>query len=225
MKKECFNLMFNKLEIIQFGSSKAKQLNEAATPVALENGKLQQPTLIQAIVDDMLHTHYNTAHCAALAATQLDIKAHHDIKEIPAITVIDFTAEKNQPMVLINPKILERHGEGELPKEYYNEGCMSVAGGKFHITVPRSARCQKIKVEAYVIEKKSGDERKFSELTEGNIVDVTAGQWREFEVEGFMSKCVNHEIEHLEGMLFIEHGGPVKRKQNLAKLKKHKKGG
>ena len=47
----------------------------------------------QKIIDDMFETHYASSNCAALAATQLDIKLP------PHITVIDFSEKKRSTTV------------------------------------------------------------------------------------------------------------------------------
>src|SRR4051812_7257503 len=72
---------------------------------------------IESIIADMFETHYAAENCAALAATQLNIA------KPPHITVIDFSAEKNQPLCLINAEIIARQGE-----TYEEEGCMSFRG-------------------------------------------------------------------------------------------------
>lgn len=142
---------------------------------------------IREIIDNMFETHYNTENCAALAATQLDIP------DAPAITVIDFSDEKNQPLCLINPEIIEREGEDtEL------EGCMSVFPSFFHDKVTRAT---KIKVRAL-----DRDGKSF-----------------EFGAEGFMAKCIQHEIDHLQGRVFLDHLSPLKRKLADKKLDKIKR--
>ena len=41
-----------------------------------------------------------------------------------------------------------------------------------------------------------------------------------FEVDGLLSRCLQHEIDHLDGILFIDRVSPLKRKMLLAKWKK-----
>jgi len=132
---------------------------------------------LQKIIDDMFETHYNTENCAALAATQLDFK------NPKAITVIDFSPNKDQPLCLVNPEIVWK--SEELLDEA--EGCMSVPGGIYE-TVGRSL---KIKVKA---------QDRF-------------GKPFEMDVEGFMSKCIQHEVDHLHGKIFIDHLSKLKRQR------------
>ena len=41
---------------------------------------------------------------------------------------------------------------------------------------------------------------------------------RELEASGIVSACIQHEIDHLNGILFIDHLSPLKRKLALAKV-------
>jgi len=42
----------------------------------------------------------------------------------------------------------------------------------------------------------------------------------EFEAEGLLARCVSHEIDHLNGVLFIDHLSPLKRNLIRNKIKK-----
>ena len=46
---------------------------------------------------------------------------------------------------------------------------------------------------------------------------------REIEVEGLLATCIQHEIDHLEGILFVDHISALKRGMILRKLQKAKK--
>ena len=50
---------------------------------------------------------------------------------------------------------------------------------------------------------------KYGEVTRPYVVRVKAqdrdGQWFEVEDEGITARCFCHEIEHLDGHLFVEH--------------------
>jgi peptide deformylase len=114
-----------------------------------------------------------------------------DIIDPPRITVIDFSPERNQPLCLINPVITFK--TGEMIEE---EGCMSVGIG--------SSIYEKVK-RAENIHVKALDE-------EGNIL--------EFDAEGFMAKCLQHEIDHLNGILYIDHLSRLKKNRLEKKLQK-----
>jgi peptide deformylase len=47
---------------------------------------------------------------------------------------------------------------------------------------------------------------------------------REMEAEGLLSTCVQHEIDHLDGVLFVDHISSLKRGMILRKLAKAKRG-
>ena len=49
------------------------------------------------------------------------------------------------------------------------------------------------------------------------------GKVREEEMEGLMATCIQHEMDHLEGILFIDHLSRLKRNMALKKLEKLRK--
>jgi len=142
----------------------------------------------QRIIDDMFETHYAQTSCAALAATQLNIP------NAPYITVIDFSEQKNQPLCLVNARVIKASGE-----ENSEEGCMSVGPGA---TV-------------------------FAKVSRPNMIRVQAqdrhGKPLEFDADGFMAKCIQHELDHLEGKLFIDYLSHLKRKRLEKILEKQKR--
>lgn len=48
---------------------------------------------------------------------------------------------------------------------------------------------------------------------------------REIEADGLLATCVQHEIDHLDGTLFVDHISSLKRNMILRKLQKSKKQG
>ena len=48
------------------------------------------------------------------------------------------------------------------------------------------------------------------------------GEVKEFEAEGLVSRILQHEVDHLDGILFFDRVGPLKRKMLLAKWQKVK---
>jgi len=81
--------------------------------------------------------------------------------------------------------------ESELSE--YDEGCLSVPG--FYETISRP---KKIKVEAQ------------------NCV----GEKFSIEAEGILSVCIQHEIDHLDGKLFVDYLSSLKRNRIRDKLQK-----
>ena len=49
------------------------------------------------------------------------------------------------------------------------------------------------------------------------------GQVREFEAEGLMAVCVQHELDHLMGKVFVEYLSPLKRNRIKTKMLKAQK--
>ncbi len=79
----------------------------------------------------------------------------------------------------------------------YDEGCLSVPG--FYETVSRPRR---IKITA---------------------LDRN-GETFEIEAEGILATCIQHEIDHLDGKLFVDYISTLKRQRIRSKLEKeHKK--
>ena len=52
--------------------------------------------------------------------------------------------------------------------------------------------------------------------------DLT-GARQELETEGLLSTCIQHEVDHLDGVLFVDHLTPLKRNMILRKLSKELK--
>lgn len=48
----------------------------------------------------------------------------------------------------------------------------------------------------------------------------TAGEWFELKADGLLAICLQHELDHLQGKLFIDHLSPLKRDRIKKKLEK-----
>jgi len=134
---------------------------------------------IKKLVDDMLETMYESKG-VGLAATQVDVHQR--------VIVIDVSEEKDDPLFLINPEILEKDGIKES-----EEGCLSVPG--FYEKVNRA---EHIRVKALNRE----------------------GQSFEFEARDLLAVCVQHEMDHLNGKLFVDYISSLKRQRIKKKLEK-----
>lgn len=140
---------------------------------------------IKTLIDDMIETMYE-AKGVGLAATQIDVHQR--------VIVIDVSEEKDAPLCLINPEIIEKEGVEES-----EEGCLSVPG--FFENVKRADH---VKIRAQ--DKK------------GESFELEAGE--------LLSVCIQHEMDHLEGKLFVDYLSPLKRRRIKAKLDKiHKQQG
>ncbi|HYE48258.1 MAG TPA: peptide deformylase [Azospirillaceae bacterium] len=52
-----------------------------------------------------------------------------------------------------------------------------------------------------------------------------AGEVREMDADGLLSTCIQHEIDHLNGVLFIDHLSALKRNMIIRKMTKLKRTG
>lgn len=161
------------LNILHFPDPK---LRTVARPVTEFDDKLKK------LVSDMFETMYE-APGIGLAATQVDQHIR--------LLVMDVSEERNEPLCLINPKILQADGEQDS-----DEGCLSVPG--FYELVTRA---EHIRIRANDVE--------------GKII--------EFESEAIEAVCIQHEMDHLEGKLFVDYLSALKRNRIRKKLLKQKK--
>jgi peptide deformylase len=149
------------------------RLRTRAKPVAKVDAR------IRALVADMLETMY-AAPGVGLAATQVDVHER--------LLVLDISEEKNTPLALINPEVMERD-----LSEVGEEGCLSVPG-----FVEAVERARRIKVKAIGLD----------------------GKPVEFIAEGLQAVCIQHEIDHLDGKLFVDYLSELKRERLKKKLTK-----
>lgn len=131
------------------------------------------------LLDDMLQTMYE-APGIGLAAPQVNVAKR--------VIVIDISKERNQPLYLVNPEIIERRGESRM-----EEGCLSVP----YIYEPVE-RAEWIRLRALGRD----------------------GFAFEMEAEGLLAVCIQHEIDHLEGKLFVDYLSEIKRSRIRKKLEK-----
>ena len=137
---------------------------------------------VQKLVDDMLETMY-AAPGIGLAATQVDVHLQ--------VIVMDISESADQPLVLINPKIIEQDGE-----QIYDEGCLSVP--EYYAPVKRA---ETIKVSALD--------------REGEIIEIDA--------EGLLAVCIQHEMDHLKGRVFVDYLSRLKQDRVRKKLLKRQR--
>ena len=106
------------------------------------------------------------------------------------LIVIDIAAKNEAPQLITVINPVIIHAEGETFEE---EGCLSVPD--FSANVKRHER---VTVKGITLE----------------------GQERIWHADGLLSIAFQHEIDHLDGILFIDHLSPLKRQLYLKKLKK-----
>ena len=163
----------SKLSILEFPDPR---LRTRAEPVQHFDDELKQ------FVVDMFETMY-AANGVGLAATQVNVHRQ--------VLVADMSEDRNEPLALINPEILEKDGA-----QVYQEGCLSFPGIYADVT-----RALKVKVRA-----RDAD-----------------GQEIQVEVEGPLAVCIQHEMDHLAGKVFVDYLSPLKRNLLLKRLEKQRK--
>lgn len=161
---------------------------------------------IRALLDDMAETMYH-APGIGLAAPQVGVQQR--------VIVIDVGGREGEPLeddeesggeeaveVAAPPtgespatllKLINpeiTHAEGSVSSE---EGCLSIPGIRESIK-----RAERVVVEA------------LDEVGEKRVIDA----------QGLLAICLQHEIDHLNGVLFIDHLSRIKRQLLKSKLKK-----
>ena len=161
------------LEILEFPDPR---LRKQAQPVVAFDAGLKR------LVADMFETMYQ-APGIGLAATQVDVHRQ--------LVVMDVSEHKDQPLVLINPRILSKDGA-----QVYQEGCLSVPGIFADVE-----RALSIKVAAQDVD----------------------GKAFELEADGLLAVCIQHELDHLQGKVFVDYLSPLKREMVRKRLDKHRR--
>ncbi|MES9899304.1 MAG: peptide deformylase [Sedimenticola sp.] len=158
------------LDILNFPDTR---LRNRAKPVEQVDDSLQR------LIDDMFETMYQ-APGIGLASTQ--------VNDLRRVVVIDISEEHDQPLCLINPKILETSGEEET-----DEGCLSVPD-----VYEKVVRAERVRVRALNRD----------------------GESFELDADGLLAVCIQHELDHLDGKLFIDYLSGMKRQRIRKKLEK-----
>ena len=135
--------------------------------------------------DDMLATMYD-APGIGLAAPQVGV--------LRRLIVMDPARDEapKDPLIMINPVILDRSGEMRV----HEEGCLSIPDFMAEVERPAQTRIGYIDVE---------------------------GRKQEATLEGIWSTLVQHEIDHLNGVLFIDYLSRLKRDMVVKKFTKQKR--
>jgi peptide deformylase len=140
---------------------------------------------LRRLMDDMLATMYD-APGVGLAAPQIGI--------LRRLIVMDAAKDEDEktPIVMVNPRILERSEE----MRTHEEGCLSIPEVTAEVERPAVTRVAYLDRE---------------------------GKPQEAALEGIWSTIVQHEIDHLNGVLFIDYLSRLKRDMIVKKFTKQKR--
>lgn len=181
------------LPILRFPDAR---LREISKPV-----KTVTPALVK-LSEDMLETMYH-ANGIGLAAPQVGELVRLvviDIRRVKEADEVEIDYDKDAEMTELEKKIqfplvlFDPEILSSEGKTTYEEGCLSVPG--FNETVKRAKL-----VEVRAINAKNEPIK--------------------FKVDGLLSICIQHELDHLEGKLFIDRISTLKSDMIKSKIKKH----
>ncbi len=161
-------------EVLKFPD---KRLREISTPIEKITDEIRE------LASDMLDVIYDEPGIG-LAAPQLG--------ETIRLIVVDteWTADDTErnPLILVNPEIVERSGE-----LVWTEGCLSVPDFEADVERASSVRLRASNLE---------------------------GEDLEFAASELQAVCFQHEIDHLDGILFIDRISRLKRNLYTQRRKK-----
>lgn len=175
-------------------------------PILRQKGKLvtKFDDELKKLADDMIETMYHI-DAAGLAAQQVDqalqltvIDISYSVKKRNEVITVDLDGKQVpltvlMPLVLVNPQSLPIISKNVV----YEEGCMSFPGGIW-IEISRP------------------------ELVHIKYQDLQ-GIPHELKCDGILSRCIQHELDHLQGILFIDRADRRDVMQFESKLKQLKR--
>ena len=112
------------------------------------------------------------------------------IGESIRVAVIDPTTGEADPYVLVNPEVTAFSED----REDYEEGCLSIPDVNLKVNRP-----VRVSMKAF---------------------DEDGNEYNQENVEGIFARAIQHEIDHLDGILFVDRASPVLRQLVSGKLKK-----
>ena len=151
---------------------------------------------LQKLMNDMLETMY-AAPGIGLAAIQVGVPKRVIVLDIGWRNKSESTNDEKQ-VVRKNPMYFVNPEiiTKSTNNSTYEEGCLSVPGQ--FAEIDRPDKCHVRYLDYY-------------------------GQPKEIKAEGMLATCIQHEIDHLEGILFIDYLSKLKKSMIVKKLSKHQK--
>ncbi len=118
--------------------------------------------------------------------------AANQVGSLERVITVDVSHDRNgsKALLMANPEIIWFDPEATFT---YNEGCLSIPDQYADVTRPKRIRM--------------------------TYLDQ-AGKKQELEAEDLLSQCIQHEIDHLNGVLFIDHLSKLKRGMIEKKVEK-----
>lgn len=118
--------------------------------------------------------------------------AANQVGSLERVITVDISQERNasKALMMANPEIIWSDPEATFT---YNEGCLSIPDQYADVTRPKRIRLTYL------------DQH---------------GKKQELEAEDLLSQCIQHEIDHLNGVLFIDHISKMKRDIIIRKVEK-----
>jgi len=165
------------MAILDIVIAPAKVLSTKAEPVKEVNEE------IKTLLGNMLETMYADKG-VGLAGPQVGISKR--------VVVMDVSSDKTQPLLLVNPEIINKSEEICLGEE----GCLSVPG-------------------------LFADVERYSEV-EVKYLDEN-GKEQTLKADGLLAVCIQHELDHLNGVMFYDRISRLRKNMILKKLKKSQK--
>jgi peptide deformylase len=145
---------------------------------------------IQRLIDDMIETMY-AAGGIGLAANQVGIPKRLCIIDVSRISILRDVSIKEEQRPLI--VLINPLIVAKEENEEAEEGCLSIPGYRTNIK-----RAGKIHVKGF--------------NREGKPIEI--------EATGLLSRALQHEIDHLDGLLIIDRISPIKREFFKRRYKK-----
>jgi peptide deformylase len=118
--------------------------------------------------------------------------AANQVGSLERVITVDISQERNatKALLMANPEIVWSDPDATFT---YNEGCLSIPEQYADVTRPKRIRLTYL------------DQH---------------GKKQELEAEDLLSQCIQHEIDHLNGVLFIDHISKLKRDMIVKKVDK-----
>jgi peptide deformylase len=157
-------------------------LRERTEPIEADSPALQR------LIDDMIETMHN-AQGIGLAAPQVGRRER--------LFVVDLTGSADEvreahggalpwwadgPLALLNPEIVEADEQSAYE---FEEGCLSIPGLSEYVTRPDRLRVRFL-------------DRRFRP--------------HELDAEDVLARVFQHELDHLDGILFVDHLSPLRKR-------------